>query len=271
MSARRRGARRGGALAAVVVAVTVGGCLEYSPHAIPQGESETDVNRKSIERLLAQPAPETIRFGVLGDTQGDFDEAEVAVEWLNGYDDLSFVVQVGDFTHLGTAPEYRVMNKILRELRVPYLVVVGNHDLLANGGDIYDHMYGPRDLAFTYGRTRFVLMDTNGVEYGMDATAPDLAFLRGALADREAYDQPILFAHIDPFNGDFDPALREPYFALLQELGIRVSFYGHGHKPGEPHQRDGSVLQVVGAVDYRTFLVCTVHPDGRIDVERVWF
>lgn len=266
--------RRGGrALLPFALAVSLAGagCLEYSPHAIPLDEADRDVHRKSLERLVAQPAAEVLRFAVVGDTQGDFDEAREAVARLNARDDLSFVVQVGDFTHLGLAPEYRKMNEIFRRLRVPYFVVVGNHDLLANGGDIYDHMFGARHLVFMHGRTRFVLFDTNGVEYGWDGTRPDLAFLRRVLGPREEYDQAILFAHIDPYNGDFDPALREPYFALLRDLGVQVSFYGHGHKPGPGFERDGSRLHVVGAVDYRTYLIGTVHQDGRIDVERVFF
>jgi hypothetical protein len=264
--------RRGGARPAVLLAIAaaLGGCLEYSPHAIPRDEDDRDVHRASLARLFAQPPPEVLRFGVVGDTQGDFDEAELAVERLNERRDLSFVVQVGDFTLLGTAPEYRAMNGIFRRLRVPYFVVVGNHDLLANGGDIYDHMFGARNLAFDYRRTRFVLFDANGVEHGFGGRLPDLAWIRDALRGDE-YDQAILFGHVDPLAADFDPALREPYLALLREEGVRHSFYGHLNRPGEGADVGGSLLHVAGDVGRRTFLVVAVHPDGRVDVVRERF
>jgi predicted phosphodiesterase len=253
--------------AALALALAVGGCLEYSPHAIPLDEADTDVHRKSLGQLFAVPEPEVLRFAVLGDTQGDFTETEEAVDEVNQLDGISFVVQVGDFTHQGIGPEFRAMNGHLRRLDVPYFVVVGNHDLLANGSDIYNHMFGEPNLAFTYARTRIVLFDDNGVEYGWDGSRPDLDLLREFLADTEAYDEAILLGHIDPGSPDFDPALREPYFALVREAGIEVSIYGHGHNPHE-FERDGSRFYIVGAVDHRTFIVVSVFPDGRIEVER---
>jgi predicted phosphodiesterase len=257
-----------GAVAAF--ALLLAGCLEYSPHAIPLDERDTDVHRKSLERLLSRPAPEVLRFAVIGDTQGDFNETEEIIGLLKERDDLSFVIQVGDLTHQGVGPEYRAMNALFRRLRVPYFVVIGNHDLLANGGDIYDHMFGARNFAFTYAGTRFVLFDSNALEYGYDATTPDLDLLREALSAGEEYRQAILFSHLDPGAGEWDPALREPYFELVRERAIEVSFYGHGHAPRE-FERDGSTFYIVGAVDHRTFIVATVQPDGRIDVERTSF
>jgi len=209
---------------APALALLLGACLEYSPHAIPLDAVHTDVHRKSLERLLATPAPETLRFAVVGDTQGDFDEVEEIVVVLNRIEDLAFVVQVGDFTGHGTGPEFRLMHDLLRKLRVPYFVVIGNHDLLANGGDIYDHMFGPRNLAFTYARTRFVLFDSNAVEYGFHGTVPDLGLLREYLSPRDEYDDAILFGHVDPGANEWDDALREPYFDLVRDEGVDVSF-----------------------------------------------
>lgn len=245
-------------------------CLEYSPHAIPLDDEETGVHARSLARLFAAPQPEVLRFAVIGDTQGDFDEVEQIVSSLNEVDDLSLVIQVGDFTHNGTAPEYRAMNDLLRRLRVPYFVIVGNHDLLANGGDIYDHMFGARNLAFTYARTRFVLFDSNAVEYGFDGTTPDLALIREALAPREDYDEAILLTHFNPGGLEWDEALRQPYFDLVAELGVKTSFYGHAHGPGE-FERGGSRFYIAGAVDHRSFIIATVQPGGAIDVERRTF
>ena len=258
------------ALALGTLVLATAGCLEYSPHALPLDHVHRDMHRKSLEQLLAQPEPEVLRFAVVGDTQGDFSEAEKAIAQLNERDDLSLVIQVGDFTHQGIGPEYKAMNGIFRRLRAPHFVVVGNHDLLANGSDIYDRMFGARDFAFTYARTRFVLFDSNGVEYGWDGRRPDLGFLRRVLEPSDEFDRAILFTHIDPSNPDWDPALREPYYDLVREFGVRASFYGHGHPPLE-FERDGSMFYRPGAVDYRTYIIASVHPDGRIEIERRHF
>lgn len=260
--------RRARGVALVSLALALGGCLDYSPHAIPLGDADTAVHRRSLERLLAEPAPEVLRFAVVGDAQASFDEAEQLVAALNRRDDLSFVVQVGDFTHVGTSPEYRAMNALFRELRAPYFVAVGNHDLLGNGGDVYDRMFGERYLAFSYAGTRVVLLDSNAVEYGFDGTTPDLERVRAmATADPDA-DHVVLVAHVDP-SSEWDPALREPYYALVRELGVEVSFYGHGHEP-HAFERDGSRFYLPGAVDRRTYLV-TMVGEGGVEVERRWF
>lgn len=69
------------------------------------------------------------------------------------------------------------MNDLFERLRAPYFVVVGNRDLLGNGGRIYEAFFGPRNYDFTYQRTRFVFLDTNSREYGFGNRVPDLAWL----------------------------------------------------------------------------------------------
>jgi 3',5'-cyclic AMP phosphodiesterase CpdA len=243
------------------------GCLEYSPNATPD---ERDLHRKAAERLQSQQPPEVLRFAVVGDTQGDFDEAEEIVGLLRRRDDLSLVIQLGDFTHLGLAPEYQLMHDIFRRLPVPYFVVIGAHEYFANGWHIYSRMFGPKDFAFTFARTRFILFDSNSVEFAFDGTVPDLAFVAAQLAPSPDHDRAFLFSHADPLSPDWDDRLRETYFALLRDAGVEASFHAHSHEPGE-FERDGVHYFVAGAVDKRTYLVVTAPPDGPAQIERFFF
>jgi 3',5'-cyclic AMP phosphodiesterase CpdA len=250
--------------------VVAAGCLEYSPHAIVLDGSERDLHGKALARLAATPAPEAIRFAVVGDTQIAFDEAEEAVAHLNERDDLSFVVQVGDFTHFGLLGEFRRMNEIFARLRVPYFVVIGIHEHLGNGEDIYGRMFGPTHLAFTYGRTRFVLFDSNSREFGFDGSIPDLAWLAARLAPDGAHERAVLLSHCPPGTGDFDPKLVAGYDALLRDHPSVLSFHGHEHAY-RFEERVGTPLYVADGVDHRSYLVATLHPTGGVAVERVWF
>ncbi len=73
------------------------------------------------------------------------------MERLNRVEGRAFVVQLGDFTELGMLREYELMRDVHARLRVPWFLVIGNHDLLSNGGAVYDRMFGPRSLALTVG------------------------------------------------------------------------------------------------------------------------
>lgn len=260
--------RRGLAIAWLALGT---GCLqlEYSPHAATLDERESELHRKAKERLAASPPAEVLRVALVGDTQFAFDEARDVVAALNARGDLAFVVQLGDFTHTGVRFEFVEMNEIFARLRVPYFVVVGIHDLVGNGEAIYLRMFGPLDDAFTAGRTRFVLFDSNSLETGFDGTVPDLARLRRLTEPDGSFDRVVLMSHIAPHTADFDPALEEGYEALLRAQRSVVSFHAHEHGPREG-EIAGTPLWVADAVEHRTYLLATIGPDG-VRVERVPF
>jgi hypothetical protein len=248
----------------------IAACLEYSPHVLPSEERHRDVNHKSIARLMAAPPPERLRFAVVGDTQTAFDEAERVVEALSRRGDLAFVVQIGDFTELGLAPEYERMNDIFRRLPVPYLVVIGNHDHLGNGEDLYERMFGPQDFAFTWARTRFVFLDTNSIEEAYDGTVPDLATLAVNLAPSPDHDRAFVFAHVEPESSDFDSRLRDGFRALLRDGRAVASFHGHEHR-FETYVREGIPYFIATHLNDREYLLVSEGDDGGFDVERVTF
>jgi 3',5'-cyclic AMP phosphodiesterase CpdA len=256
--------------ACIAAAWLVAGCFEYSPHELPSHPSERDLHRKALARLAADPGPSPLRFAVMGDTQLHLDEAERAVESLGRRGDLAFVVQVGDFTHLGLMAEYRLMKDVMNRLPVPWLVVFGNHDGLGNGGDIYEAMFGARDFAFELARTRLVFLDTNSVEAGRDGTVPDLDRLTALLAPGPGRDRTVVLGHIEPQGGDFDPALREEFHALLRDGGVALSLHGHEHRYYE-YSRDGVRYVVADAISDRHYLVVSAVEGGGFDVERVAF
>lgn len=246
------------------------GCFEYSPHAVPEEARHRDVHQRSLERLLAQPAPERLRFAFVGDTQLGFNETEDCIQALNGRDDLAFVVQVGDFTHVGTAREYELTNGMFAKLKFPYFVAIGNHDTLSNGRKIFESMFGPWNFAFTWAETRFVFLDTNSVEVGFDGTVPDLAWLAEALAPSPDHRRAFVFSHADPNSNDFDPRLVPAFREILRSTGVVASLHGHAHQ----HLRDEhDGVQYVNAdeIDAKVYYVVTERDDGGFDIEEVHF
>jgi 3',5'-cyclic AMP phosphodiesterase CpdA len=251
--------------------LALAGCLEYSPHALPTDADERDLNGKAIERLLATPPPERLVFAVVGDTQRSFDEAEDALESIAAREDVQFVVQVGDFTNVGILLEYQLMNEIFSRLRVPYLVVIGNHDHFGNGAAIYAEMFGPESFAFTLGRVRLVFYDSNSVSHDFDGTVPDLGWLEAALAPGPDHDRALAFSHISPGGGSlFDDALTAPLLALLARSGVDLSIHAHAHRY-DAYEREGVRIVIADSVDHRSWILVEQRPDGGFDFERVFF
>jgi 3',5'-cyclic-AMP phosphodiesterase len=266
----RHARRRLRAVVAWLAAIACAACFEFSPHELPTERSDEGVHWKSLEALASIPPQVALRFAVVGDTQRSFSEAREIVSAVNRRGDVAFLVQAGDFTHLGLTFEFEKMNEVFRELRVPYFVVVGTHDLLGNGRAVYEHMFGPLDFAFTYARVRWVLLNTCSREFAFAPDVPDLAWLAAQLAPDAAHDRAVVFGHVAPNGPDFNAALRDPYYALLREAGVSLTVFAHAHD-FEVFEEFGVTLVIADSAEHRSFVIVTLLPDGGFDIERVFF
>ena len=149
--------------------------IEYHPYDLDI-DGETDVNRRNIERIeTATYGKEEIRFAVISDTQRWYDETEDAVETLNLRDDLDFVLHTGDMSDFGLKLEFEKQRDILSGLKVPFVCLLGNHDCLATGLDVFRKIFGTEDFAFTAGNVRFLCLNTNALEFDYSSAVVELS------------------------------------------------------------------------------------------------
>ena len=134
---------------------------------------------------------------------------------VNQQPGISFMVVAGDISDFGLAREMRWVDEKLRRLKVPYLTVVGNHDLVGNGREAYQHVYGALNYSFVYGDTKFVLIDTNSREYNFNHKVPDINWLQTQLATLDGARRQVVMSHVPPDNADFDPTLQMPFAQAL--------------------------------------------------------
>lgn len=246
--------------------------FQYNPNEETLLDRDKDLTAKNIARISQLPVSDTTRFILMGDTQRWYDECEDFVRSANQQKNISFVLHAGDISDFGLTQEFKWVNEIMTRLKYPYVTVIGNHDIVANGSATYRKMFGPLNYSFGFGRDRFVFVNTNSREYAFDGSVPDIAWLKAQLADNPAHQNTIVVGHVPPFDADFDKNLEGPYTeALANDPTVKFTLYGHQHRFYEGQFYDDGVnYHLTTSMGARGYMVVSTW-DGGYSVERVNF
>ncbi|MCC8088157.1 MAG: metallophosphoesterase [Rikenellaceae bacterium] len=251
----------------LITAVVLAGCdlIDYHPYDA-RIRTDTEINRKNIERIeSACEGRDTIRFIMMGDSQRWYDETVDFVDNVNRRGDIDFVIHGGDIADFGMTLEFKWMHDILSGLDIPYVAVVGNHDLLGNGLAVYTEMYGDLNFSFTAARTKFVCLNTNALEFDYGADVPDFTFIKSELeADRESYDRTIPVMHARPKSDQFSDNVADYFHYMLRQFnGLMFCLHAHDHGISAADIfDDGIIYYGCGCMKDRTYLLFEVTSDG---------
>ena len=255
--------------------VIVFGCNsdEYSPNQVFNRNTATDVNAKQIALLPAKPAGSPIRIAFSGDTQRSYKETEIFVDLINQRNDIDFVILNGDISDFGLLLEFDGIYKIYSRLKVPFISVIGNHDLVANGRDIYTRMFGPLNFTFNYAGVKFVCHDTNGREYNFNGSTPNIAWLKSNLNLGTGISQIIAVSHVSPDDGDFDPKLADQYQTLFNQTpGFLASIHSHKHSKLDTYYQNGTGVPfyITNAIVKRAYTLFDIQ-NAQITAQEISF
>jgi len=246
---------------------------EYSPNQKFNSSTPINVNAREINTLPSKAAGTTIKIAVSGDTQRNYKESEDFVALINSRKDIDFVILNGDISDFGLLLEFNGIYKKYDKLTIPFISVIGNHDLVANGSDVYKRMFGDLNFTFNYAGIKFVCHDTNGREYDFNGTTPNLEWLRKNLTADLKADRLVAFSHVPPTDGDFDPILADPYQNLINQTpGMIASIHSHQHQPQIIRYQNGTGVPfiVTNAIIKRAFTLITIT-NGQIVAEEINF
>lgn len=249
------------------------GCVEYHPYDT-RVDGATDINAKNIARIERECKDlKELRFAVVSDSQRWYDELEQAVLEINRRSDIDFVIHAGDLSDFGMRTEFEVQRDILNRLRVPYVCLIGNHDCIATGKDIFAKIFGAADMAFTAGDVRFICLNTNALEYD-DGSVPNLDFVEQQLLTMPRdVRRSVVVMHAEPLSDQFYS--REVALILQQQLkslpDLQFCVHGHGHRyKKEDIFDDGVTYYECDNVGDSSFLIFTLNNDG-YECEKVDF
>jgi len=244
----------------------------YSANEIQIEEKDRNQNIKNIELLRSKTQGDSFSFVVISDPQRFYDEMDDFVQKVNDYHGISFVVLTGDITDFGLRSEYFWISDRLQKLKFPFIVVIGNHDMLGNGRELYNQMFGPENFSFNYSDYRFIVINSNSREAGYNGSLPDTTWLLKELSIAPAHQKIFVLSHLAPFSGDFDRSLEEPYARILANNG-NVIYSIHGHEgisyAGQPYGPPVNYV-VVNSLKERSFVVINVNKNNT-SVEKIFF
>ncbi len=243
----------------------LGGCnaIEFSPNQVSDRNSPTDLNAKNLEKLFANTVDDTVTIGLIGDSQRFYEHVDRFVDKANTLPNIDLFLMTGDISQFGLLQEFEWINDRLAKLHRPYISVVGNHDLVANGEAVYKRMFGPMDFSFVYDSIKIVAHNTNSLEFDRP-NVPDMDWLTGQLRDEPGVKHIVTVSHVPPFSEDqFSAELMGPYTSLLRETPrLLMNLNGHVHNHND-FVRDGVRYITSFAFSQDAFVLLKIV-DGRV-------
>lgn len=151
-------------------------------------------NAKELEKIETSPKQNDFCFAVMGDNKNGFSTFHKIIKDLNTKDFL-FTINIGDLVEDGNKEKYRIFYNEIQNLKNPFLVAIGNHDIREKGRANYFDIFGNFYYSFTHGDSIFIVLD-NANEESIDQQQMD--WLKTELAKN--YKNKFVFLHVPPFD-----------------------------------------------------------------------
>ena len=227
-------------------------------------DGDMDINARNIARIeQATRGKSRIRFAFISDTQRWYDETEDEVADINARGDIDFVIHGGDLTDFGVTKEFEWQQKILNKLTMPYVVLLGNHDCIGSGKEVYRNMFGNENFSFVAGPTRFICLDTNALEYDFSNPVPDLGYIESFRGDKSAKNT-VMVMHVAPYQDEFNNNVAKPFDYEIRQLNNPIfCINGHAHSTVASDIFGNGLMyyQITCACD-RQYYVFTIDENG---------
>lgn len=260
----------------ILVAVVVVGCsgvFDVHPYDV-NFDGETDINKRNI-RLIEESCRDKLPLHVafISDTHIDYSDLRAMVDNINSRDSIDLVVHLGDLSDTGTTKEFIWTRDKLSGLRKPYVALIGNHDFLGTGEEVYERMFGEFDFSFIAGRVKFLCLNTNATEYDYIAAVPNFDFMECHwTGDSLLYERTVVCMHARPYSDQFNNNVAKSFeHYVLNMRGIMFCINGHDHTiKADELYGDGVMYYGVDAAYNRNYMIFTIGKEG-YDYEIVRF
>ena len=201
-------------LAMLLTLMLLAGCAEFknSPFTDELKTNARNWNAQNVEKIRALNLNDTFRIATISDTHSNYDHLRAVIKEINSRNDIDFVIHLGDFTDRGYNFEYDIFVDIMKNLNKPSVVVIGNHDSIGKGPQIYRRVFGNPDFSFDFNGTKVIVANNNRLDF-ISSWSADWMF--SEVSKSRDYDRVIVAHHVDPDSTNYFTATQVMQFDKL--------------------------------------------------------
>jgi predicted phosphodiesterase len=205
----------------ILLLISACGMPEFSPwQADVEHHDLTAKHLAWLDHTDGEFEPFTV--AISGDPQAVVGHFRRVIDIVNRRSDVEFLTVLGDITDHGLKSEWVWIGDSIEKSNKPVLTVVGNHDGLNNGQDIYNRMFGPFNYSFIYKNVKFVMWNNNAYEWG----SPDFRWLRQEV---DSHQRVVVMSHQPPYSGTLTISDEIVWEDIRTNPNIIASLHGHVH------------------------------------------
>ncbi|MDY4890384.1 MAG: metallophosphoesterase [Prevotella sp.] len=249
------------------------GVFHYHPYDV-RFDGPYDINKRNMQKIEQQCLnKDTLVFAFVSDSHNWLSSTEDMVKDVNSRSEIDFVIHGGDLTDCGTTREFEWTRSILQKLRKPYVALIGNHDFLGTGEEVFLQMFGPLDFSFIAARIKFVCLNTNATEYNYLAAVPNFDFMEDQFhSDSLLFDRTIVCMHARPYSEQFNNNVAKSFELYMHFFpGLIFCLNGHDHCfQADEIYNDGVMYYGVDCLDHRNYYLITITPDN-YEIEKIHY
>jgi len=224
------------------------------------------INKENILKIESQFSQrDTIRYAFISDSQRWHDELDDFVKVINKRNDIDFIIHGGDITDFGLTKEFLWQRDILEQLKQPYVVLLGNHDCLANGEEVFEQIFGQVNFSFIAGKTKFLALNTNALESDYSNPIPDFSFIKQEESkDLDRFEKTVVLMHARPTSEQFNNNVADVFqYSIKQFPNLLYCNNGHDHQYQEEDIfQDNIIYYGTPNIGKRQFLIFTITNDS---------
>ena len=250
------------------------GCDQFDYHPYDTRFSgDRDIIARNVQRIEQQlKGRKSMCIAVMSDTQRWYDDTHKIVAHINANPEVDFVIHCGDLTDFSLTDEFIWMRDELQQLKVPYVVALGNHDCLGTGKTLYAAMFGAFEYSFPAGDTHFVVLNTNGLEFPYDPEFYGAYFLKHNLKTvPQEVKRTVVVMHVPPGSDQYPLERADAYLAALAPYPNPLfGVCGHEHSTSirNPFPNHMTYYQAACA-EKRSYLLFHLKEDGSYTYEEI--